>query len=529
MPVDPLLERLRASDPSRSAAGDATRTRALLTELIESIDERPAMAPDRGSMRRPRGAWFARWFGALPAALGIGVTVAVLVVAVSSLRSRPVVSVSQGNVISSHTVMGLLGVLHRPETKADRELASAVSNGAGMSGYGLTYPFVRRAMIAPWGRPIFILAPPIDGRPASWTGQSRRIWLRGISRQLTGEMAMGLSQPMIALTATNIAAGTAVWSQAADLRSVYTRRTDVAAVVPNGVSTVEFVLPRQPVPIVGAPVYPQVRYVTVPVHNNVAAAVLDQICCHLPGGAAEQQRLRDHDDYTAARPPAMIWRGADGRVIKTIGDVAAADRVVRVPTPAPETTRSRAAERDPATPNPVWITPHAGYPNTGFEVHFRAQLNGAQYYYMVAREGKQLTPTQANHCAPVRSYGSVSTGPSAAFPGENFGLPEDLHPNSVRGTIWTGVLTLGGDPVHPPPLCPGTYRVSVGVANLGIFDHHSPFLPTPNRPYRYQPFGTAVVTVRPAPSSDIVWYLLAAAGVIAIGLVSVRQRRRRRT
>lgn len=157
--------------------------------------------------------------------------------------------------------------------------------------------------------------------------------------------------------------------------------------VPNGVARVEFILPRQPLPIVGGPIYPQVRSVTVRVHNNVAAAILDEMCCYAPGGALGRIVRETQGAQWQATPPPMIWLRADGTVIKRIGDIASASGITKLPTPGPETALSRAAERDLSTPNPVWITPRTGYPDTEFRVHFHVLLNGAEYFYSLTREG----------------------------------------------------------------------------------------------------------------------------------------------
>ncbi|MGO9973990.1 MAG: hypothetical protein ACLP01_14545 [Solirubrobacteraceae bacterium] len=151
-----------------------------------------------------------------------------------------------------------------------------------------------------------------------------------------------------------------------------------------------------------------------------------------------------------------------GRVVKRTGDVADAGRVVAAPTPGPPTALSRAAQRDPATANRVWITPTSGGSRAVFRVHFRTLLNGADYYYTV-------------------SGGSHSAGSGCALmpPGDEAGAPD-----VVRGDVWNSVV-----PSYLPAArtCPGTYRLSVGVLDLGIFG-------SLRRPAR--PFGSATFTVR---------------------------------
>jgi hypothetical protein len=209
-------------------------------------------------------------------------------------------------------------------------------------------------------------------------------------------------------------------------------------VVPDGVATVQFLMPRQPNRAdPGAPIYRSVLPVLAPVHDNVAAVQVNRECC--AGGVP------------------MIWRAADGHVIKQIGDVATAGRLVPAPRPAPETALSRAAERDPSTPNAVWVTPSLGGPYTLFSVHSRLLLNDADYRYTVT----------ATAC------------PQHTFPGGGGRGAGDL-----RGRVWSDSLTA----VRDQPLCPGTYRVSVGVMDLGRYGP----LKHPARP-----FGTATFTVRP--------------------------------
>jgi hypothetical protein len=464
----------------------------------------------------------------------------VLIVAVSELRSRPSIPAGAGNK-TNHTVMGLLGVLHQPETKADSRIASFEAKFSQLQNYFGVRPLLRYATTAPWGAEIFIVAPPIDGVPQSvFPSGSARPREHGPS-QFVGEMAQVTPVPraivqfqaLTPLTAANIERGAAIYDQGfyrgnPEVNPEWSHREDVVVIVPNGVTRVEFVLPRQPLPIVGAPIYPHVRFVTVAVHNNVAAAILDQPCCHLPGGALGQIELEERGKMWRSTPPPMIWLGAEGQVIKQIGDVAAAGTVAQLPTPAPETALSLAAERNPATPNPVWITPRVGYPDTTFDVHFHVLLNGAEYFYTLNREGTPLTSAAQAYCAPFKSYPGVSVGPYLG-PLENLQVAAGLHPNDVRGDVWSDPLAL--DTQWPPPLCPGIYRLSVGVINRGISDPSD--LPSAAKKghvleYPREPFGTVVFVVRPAPpSSHLRIYLLGALGAAVLGALLWWLRRRR--
>lgn len=133
--------------------------------------------------------------------------------------------------------------------------------------------------------------------------------------------------------------------------------------------------------------------------------------------------------------PAEIWYAADGRVLRRFGNFAALTRVRSGPRPAPETQLSRAAEKDPSTPNPMWVTPAVGGPQTKFAIHFRVLLNAADYRY-------SFTGTR---CAGF------------TFPGGT-GSPE-----AVRGQLWSD----GVSAVHGQQLCRGTYRAVSPDDSLG--------------------------------------------------------------
>jgi hypothetical protein len=213
-----------------------------------------------------------------------------------------------------------------------------------------------------------------------------------------------------------------------------TRERDIA-LVPDGVAKVEFVFPRQPDGNqYGGPVYRHVLKVTVPVHDNIAAVQVDRECCS---------------------GQASVWYDAAGHVIRTLGNPAAAGRVVATPIPGPETPLSRAAERDPSTPNPVWVTPGVGGPHTKFHIHFHVLLNGADYSY-------RFTGTRCRRFT---------------FPGGTG------DPNALRGSLWSD----GVGAVQGQALCPGTYHVSVSVMG---------FLRSSGPRYPRRPFGSATFTVR---------------------------------
>jgi hypothetical protein len=105
--------------------------------------------------------------------------------------------------------------------------------------------------------------------------------------------------------------------------------------------------------------------------------------------------------------------------------------------PATPTALSRRAEHNPATPNPVTVTPRAGGPHTPFRLTFRALLNGGGYGYHVEAEGGP---------ACQRAAERAGGGDGVAIGGTPI----------VRGQTITKIF-------NPPPngLCPGHYRVYV--------------------------------------------------------------------
>jgi hypothetical protein len=214
--------------------------------------------------------------------------------------------------------------------------------------------------------------------------------------------------------------------------------TRLIIVVPDGVAKVAFVLPRQG-SVPGGPVYSHSASVLVRVHNNVAFAQVNRQCC----------------DSMVTR-----WYAANGRLIKVTGNPTATNRVFG-PQPAPETPLSREAERNPSTPNPVHVRPSSGSASTNFTVQWRVLLSDADY---------QIGATGPNGtgCLGARKLDGITGG----------GVSD------VRGHVY-GVTIPGGR--GPTGLCPGTYRVTVTLYDLGLAG---------NLKHPARPFGTAVFTVK---------------------------------
>jgi hypothetical protein len=209
-------------------------------------------------------------------------------------------------------------------------------------------------------------------------------------------------------------------------------QTRFILVVPDGVTRVGFYFPPQAIPA-GGPVYHRSLAVTVPGHGNIAAVQVDR---QFAGGE-----------------PALIWYGAGGQVIKRI----AGTPQFRAPRPAPETALSRAAERNPATPNRVLVAPATGGPTTTFRVQFRLLLNDADYQFR-------------------------GVGPSGSGCPSTFGAVTGGGIDDVRGRIFSDTFS----PARGRHWCPGTYTVSVAAYDLG----RAGGLHGPPRP-----FGTATFKV----------------------------------
>jgi hypothetical protein len=111
------------------------------------------------------------------------------------------------------------------------------------------------------------------------------------------------------------------------------------------------------------------------------------------------------------------------------------------PEPAAPTALSRRAEHNPASPNPVTVTPRTGRPHAAFKLTFRALLNGGGYSYQVEAEGGTACQRVAERAAG---------GDGVAIGGTPI----------VRGQTVTKTF-------NPPRggLCRGRYRIYVAYDN----------------------------------------------------------------
>ncbi len=217
----------------------------------------------------------------------------------------------------------------------------------------------------------------------------------------------------------------------------------VTILLPDGVAKVTVLLPRQVGP--GMRVYPRVLAVSATVHDNVAVLQID----------------RNIDDVDTGN---MIWYGPTGNIVKRI--TAPRHRIVPAPKPTPPTALSREAQANPATPNPVSVTPEIGGPNTTFTVSFRILLTGGGYLYRISGPGG---PGCHGRTPPSTGGGPISGGISDVR-GQTFSQQFAPETGALTQTHW----------------CPGLFDVT--VAATGVLPH---------RDRTYPPFGTATFTVRP--------------------------------
>ena len=336
-----------------------------------------------------------------------------------------------------------LAPLRRLQTPAERTFAQTLNRHESPfeEFYGAPdRSLVRYATTTPWGERLYLVpitpwtprqiharaGPSVHAAPAS-----ENIVAYSRSR---GEAAFGY--------AARIRQGTSGASEAGTISHGIWKTTRLFALVPDGVAKVTWVLPRQPGgSTYGYPTYRRLGYLTATVHGNVAAA-------------ATSRQLGSRW--------VMIWYAAHGHPLRRFGSIAAARRIVAVNQPGPQTAKTRAAQRDPSTPNHVWVTPAAGGAHTVFVLHFRVLLEDASYAFRV----------QGPSCPGYQFAGGYSqpTGPRG----------------NQRGDLLNARLV-----VFPHrTLCRGTYRVSARVNGL------EPIGPKPGRKINAKPFGSTTFTVR---------------------------------
>lgn len=393
--------------------------------------------------------WSKASLQAVPVLMAIVATLAIVVLALTNVRPSPRHSTGSPAVSGRRQLINIIGVLRRPQSKADLSppVLSQLATGPGLEAALRGTPdlaLVRFATVTAWGEKLFFvpMKPPTPKalatlerqRPPFPSSLIRRISRRGETLGVYSRGGGGGGA-----TAADIEAGYSLGTEGAGRTfaggSTHTR---LILVVPDGVAKVVFILPRQSTGAgYGTPVYKRALQFAAAVHGNVAAVQVDRQCC------------------TERQP--MIWYAADGRVIKRIGNFSTVNRIITPPKPGPETALSRAAERNPSTPNRVWVTPSIGGPHTNFMLHFRVLLTDADYSY-------RLSGTRC---------------PAITVNGGDGGGSMDL-----RGKTWSDVV----DAVQGQTWCPGTYHLSATVMDLGRYGALK---------HQAKPFGTATFTVRP--------------------------------
>jgi hypothetical protein len=409
-------------------------------------------APGRGDGTHGRRAVPPRSAGTIAVLLSTAAVIAVVLGAVVALGGhqrprRPTPApAAAASTSGAGQLVEILGVLRRPQTAADRSsaLGSRFSNGLlGLAGTP-DLALMRYATTTPWGERLYVVPmnPPTTRQIKSFAlrfpgarGQLARL-ARPRAETLMVFSAGGFGG---AGDAATIERGGGIGTEGAG-RSFAggSTATRITVVVPDGVAKVQFVFPRQPSPgQPGAPIYSHSLSVVAPVTDNIAAVQVDR-------------------EVTIAQFP-MIWYGPSGQVVKRIGDLAAANRVTRSPKPGPQTPLSLAAERNPSTPNRVWVTPSVGSPDTLFMLHFEVLLNDADYAYRLS----------GTLCPGLTVQGGDGGGA-----------------NDLRGRIWSDVV----DAVGGQSWCPGTYHLSATIMDRGRYG-----------PLKHpaSPFGTATFTVKP--------------------------------
>jgi len=348
---------------------------------------------------------------------------------------------------SARQLVGILGVLRRPQTAADRPAALLSRYTRALTSALVGTPDValmRYATTTPWGERLYLVPmnPPSAQEIARFArrdpGAGGQL-LRNAGRRPETLMVLSAHGAGGAGDAASIEQGQGIGTEGAG-RSFAggSTATRITVVVPDGVAHVKFVIPRQPAPAQpGAPIYAHSLSVIAPVHGNIAAVQVDR-------------------EVAIDRFP-MIWYGPAGQVVKRIGDLAAVNAVTAVPKPGPETALSRAAEKNPSTPNQVWVAPRVGGPHSLYTVHFKVLLNDADYRYQLSG------PT----CPGITVNGGDGGGT-----------------NDLRGRTWSDVV----DAVAGQTWCPGTYRLSATVMDRGRYGALK---------HPASPFGTATFTVNP--------------------------------
>lgn len=203
------------------------------------------------------------------------------------------------------------------------------------------------------------------------------------------------------------------------------------SLVPASVATVGWAWPRLFNPLTLN--YNKAATLTAQVHDNIAVSAAPY----------------------SPPPPIADWYDTNGQLIRrlTNPDAAGAQFDRGRSRPAPETARTRQAERDPSTPNGIVVVPAPQDPEGTFLVLFHVLIQNAKY-------GARVTGGPHPGCVHL---------PRWARNGSLNGPP------APRGGTFNGFLPMAGS-------CPGHYTINVYVRGL--------------RGRNYPPFGSATLTVK---------------------------------
>ncbi|MGP0047969.1 MAG: hypothetical protein ACLPZR_03840 [Solirubrobacteraceae bacterium] len=434
--TDDTVERLRRLNP---VPGEVPAPPIETVMQLRALESSSPVA----RRRRPVG------LGAVMPALSTVLAIAIAATAVLTLTHRseqPSGRTSSAVPAAAKQLVSELAVLRRPQTAADlnspalqRFLRNDRIPIRALRGTPIR-SLIRLAAITPFGKVFLIpFLPPTKTAIAKLPAPLRRLAAYQIAHQ--GHLAT------LGLLAAGGASGgftpASLETEGAGI-SGGSSPTEVVLVIPDGVVKITVLLPRQRIP--GERLYKHSLSITVAVHDNIAAFQVD--------------RYAD-----AVGTENMIWYGPTGNVVRRIGNTRNLNRVIPGPKPSPPTELSRRAQRNPATPNPVFVTPAAGGPHTTFTITFRLLLTGKSYQYIVTGPG-------GPGCRGTIRYGG----------GGGIGG----GPTDVRGQIWTEPFSPGTNGAGPnvTEWCPGTFHVSVSTID------------TPGNGRIYAPFGTVTFEVR---------------------------------
>jgi hypothetical protein len=254
--------------------------------------------------------------GAVAILLSTAAVIAIVLGAVVALggHRRPApTTASAASASSPRQLVGILGVLRRPQNAADRPAAllSRYTRSLGEALVGTPdLALMRYAATTPWGERLYVVPmnPPTAQEIARFgkrVAGPRKQLLRMLRDRPETLMVVSADGAGGAGDAADIENGQGIGTEGAG-RSFAggSTATRITIVVPDGVAKVRFVFPRQPSPAQpGAPTYAHSLSAVARVHGNIAALQVDR-------------------DVAVGRF-AMIWYGPSGRIVKRIGDLAA--------------------------------------------------------------------------------------------------------------------------------------------------------------------------------------------------------------